>query len=199
MDTKAKILRFIILSPHRDALKPFNDYRQALFSAGLEGAFSFPLASLLAQVSRPFSPPELKELACKIRRLTIEREGKIRGGEDAVSECPGSVFPGIGRGGLSFYGPALDIPVNDEAFPSTAKDKLLHVMSPALLCVALAGHENEGIKLVEKTEKPALVFRAASLANLAIRPLAPGEWAYSFEWKTGEPVWLPAYPKSVHV
>jgi hypothetical protein len=189
-------IRLIILVPHRDALKPFEDYRQRLFSAGVEGAYSFPLAAPLAQVSRPFSRPELKELAGTIRNLTTEGSGKIHGADEAVSVSREST--------LSFYGPALDIPPIEEIlFPLTAKAKLLHIMNPPLLCVALAGSErgekNSSFEkaLRSKTIKPpTLVFRAAYLANLAIRPLAVGEPAFSFEWKIGQPVWLPAYPKS---
>jgi len=42
-------------------------------------------------------------------------------------------------------------------------------------------------------ETPALSFRAAAVANLAIRPLAGGEAGFSFEWKIGPPEWLPGY------
>ena len=189
MDTTLKNLHFIILIPHRDALKSFNDYRQKLFSIGIEGAFSFPLSIPLAEVSRPFSRPELKELAEKIRKLTMSNNGKIVGGENTLAQCPGK---------LSFYGPVLNLLIKDDTFPQTAKGKLLRALFPPVLCAALFKTALVP-ELTKSIETPPLLFGAASLANLGVRSLASGERDYSFEWKTSPLVWLPKATHSSYI
>ena len=193
MDTQERtkeISRFIILIPHRDALKGFDEFRAKLFAAGYSGAYSFPLASPLARVSRPFSREELKELGRNMRNLTKEQDGKILSCGTALAAeagpCP--------CGKWSFFGPLLNLPAKEGFFPGTVKDKILHTLLPPLLCAAIvdSGENPAGKKLISE-EIPVLSFRAASLANLAIRPLAAGKSAYSFEWRIGPPVWLPKY------
>ena len=181
MDTRQKKIRFIILIPHKDAAKSFAEYRQKLFSIGVHGAYSFPIAVPLAEVEKPFSREELKDFARNIRELTRERDGKINSERAATASCSS----------LSFFGPLLDLPVNEEAFPQSARGKL-HCILPPVLCAAIV---EPGINLSEEppiSEKaPILSFRAASLANLTIRPLTGAE--YSFEWEIGTPVWLPNF------
>ena len=182
MDTQKKtreIYRFIILIPHRDSLKPLEEYRRRLFAAGIPGAHSFPMAAPLVSVSRPFSREELKALSRNIRKQTEGNDGKILGTGSALAEF----------GKFSFFGPRLSITIEESTFPETARSKILCTLTPPVLCAALV-HSNENLVF---EEAPALSFRAASLANLTIRPLAVGEPDYSFEWKTSPPVWLPKY------
>jgi len=199
---------FIILIPHRDALRPFWEYREQLFAAGYLGAFSYPLAVPLASVSMPFSRKELKELALNIRELTKEKDGKIVSSTyDAVPIGTALDVLKYKPGELSFFGPILDLPFNKEIFPLAAVDKILNMFLPLVFCTALAspGEKHNPIA------GPTLSFRAASLANLAIKPLpasgTPKEGsapekdsqiaryapAYSFEWQIGAPVWLPKH------
>ena len=195
------ISRFIILIPHRDALKPLYEYRRRLFAAGYIGAYSFPLAAPLASVSRPFNREELKELGRNIRSINS------RFFTTNDTNCVNA--------GLSFFGPSLNIPAEEGVFPQTARDKILRAFLPPVLCAALVGDRlpktsRGGTEITknneEKTESffkdvPALSFQAASLVNLAIRPiktggtLSVGEFNYSFEWVTGPPVWLPKAAK----
>ena len=187
--------RFIILIPHRDILKPFGEFRQKLFAEGFPGAHSFPTAAPLAEVSRPFSREELKDLAGNIRKLTMENDGKIRNSGIAVAGCPDK---------LSFFGAVLDLPVNENLFPQSAKNKILHTFFRPVLCAALVPSDVDSAGESQIQEKaPALSFRAASLANMVIRPLNAGDCGlktgglktgdYSFEWKIGPPVWLPKW------
>ena len=184
MDTQEReVSRFIILIPHRDALKPLEEFRERLFAAGCPGAYSFPLVSPLARVSRPFSREELKELSRRIRDLTKELDGKISGSGTAAV---------IGTGAAEtdkwpFFGPLLNLPAKETLFSGAAKDKILHYLLPPVLCTAIITPAEKPVEM----EIPAISFRAASLANLAIRPLGAGESAYSFEWKIGPLVWLP--------
>ena len=186
------IKRFIILIPHRDALKPLDDYRSRLFAAGFCGAYSFPAAAPLAMVSMPFDREELKGLSGNIRKLTNGTEGKIHCSETMLCTFPGK---------FSFLGLCLDFPLNESLFPQTARKKILHFPSSPVLCAAIVDSEflpggtsrYGGNPILN--EAPELSFRAASLANLAIRPLAGGEADYSFEWKIGPAVWLPKYMK----
>ena len=175
-----KIFRYIILIPHRDAVKPLEEYRQKLFSIGVASAHSFPLAAPLAEVSRPFRSQELKELALYIRSLTKSADGKIL--------CEKKCAEAKSRH-LSFFGPSFNLAIEEGAFPETAKDKLIRVLNPAVLCASLCKMDS-----VNDAEPPAISFRAASVSNLAIRPLP--ELDYSFEWEIGESVWLPAWKKN---
>ena len=165
------LIRYIVLVPHRDAVKILDEYRQKLFAAGFEGALSFPSVSPLALVSRPFKREELKGLAGNIRRVCNENGGKFLADKNALNP--------------PFFGPRLNLSVNGTIFPESAKKKILEILSPALLCAALVKSESPAL-----CEEFNLSFRAAALANLAVRPLA-GE--YSLEWKLGPPVWLPAH------
>jgi hypothetical protein len=183
--------RFIILIIGMDTEKLLNEYRAALFAEGFYGAYSFPPAAPLAELSRPFNRDELKELAGNIRDLTMPHDGKISSAENASN---------AGFGEYSFFGPQLNLHANlliiEDLLSKTARDKIARPLFPPVLCAALV-HSGENPM---PKEGPALSFRAAALANLAIRPLPAGTGgevqAFSFEWKMGDPVWLPAYKKN---
>jgi hypothetical protein len=184
---------FVILVPGMDTQKLLNEYQNALFAKGFYGAFSFPPSAPLAELSQPFNRDELKELAGGIRKLSMAHDGKISSNESGVD-----IIEGFGE--YSFFGLRLDfpadLPVIEELLSETAKNKIVRVFFPPVLCASLV---HSGENYLPK-EWPTLSFRAAALANLAIRPL-PGRTsgeapAFSFEWKMGEPVWLPAYKKA---
>jgi hypothetical protein len=199
-------MRFIILVPHRDAIKLLSEYRQRLFTAGLFSAYSFPISSPLAEVSRPFNREELKGLARNIRLLTEGSNGKI------VANTCCTVSDSLH---LSFCGPSLNLPVTEEAFPGIAKEKILRIMSPIVLCTGMAGKNPAGENSVwensESSKAPAVSFRAAFVANLSIRPIAGADCStenstknslensmeFSYEWKIGEPVWLPSFNRLI--
>jgi hypothetical protein len=189
LETGFNLHRFIILIPHRDSIKAFREYRQKLFSTGINGAYSFPLSVPLAKISKPFSREELKDLALALRKLAERSAGRISGSGSAVSRLNS---PGEGRlsplESFSFFGPLIDLPIEDGIFPLKARGKILGCLFPPVLCTALI----EGEALPKEEETPALSFRAAELANLSIRALAP----YSFEWRIRETVWLPRESKS---
>ena len=192
MDTQQKTFRFIILIPHRDALKPLEEYRQKLFSLGIPGAHSFPLAAPLAEVTRTFNREELKELARNIRELTRKSDGKILSRAlqlRTTQNCSlGTAI--VSSSGISFFGPLLNLPSKEDIFPETAKNKLVSLLLPPVLCAAIVGPQvNSSDKNFSSEEAPVVSFRAASLANLAIHSLADTD--YSFEWKISPPVWLP--------
>jgi hypothetical protein len=184
--------RFIILIPGRDTEKLLYEYRTALFAKGFHGAYSFPLAAPLAELSRPFSRDELKKLAVNIRKLTMAHDGKISGTESGTSG---------GFGKLSFFGPHLDLPIiNEELLSETAKGKIARTFFPLVLCASIFDSGSYSAGVDPQAEKcPTLSFRAAALANIAIRSLNGGSGEalpYSFEWETGPLVWLPSYKKA---
>ena len=206
------IYRLIVLVPHRDSLIPFDKYRARLFAAGFPGAFSFPMAAPLASVSRSFSMDELKELGRNIRLLTVENDGKINctgsaGIKLSIKKKPQSnteeerrplteATPTCWREhqdekeqNLSFFGPLLTLTIEESLFSPSARAKIIDILSPPVLCAALVC-PNE---IPPSDEGPALSFRAASIANLAIRPLESGAAGYSFEWRIGPLIWLPKY------
>jgi len=178
--------RFVILILGKDTEKLLSEYRAALFAKGFYGAYSFPPAAPLAELSSPFNRGELKEFAENIRKLSMAHDGKI----SSVVSCSNAGF-----GKMVFFGPLLNLPAAGKLVPETAKGKIIGSLFPPVLCAALVPL---GEKLPPK-EGLSLSFRTAALANLAIRPLAcetTGEAAYSFEWEMGEPVWLPAFRKT---
>jgi len=187
----AKLIRFIILIPGRDTEKLLDEYRAELFARGFHGAYSFPPAAPLAEVSRPFSRDELKELATSIRKHTMAHDGKITSAESCTSG---------GFGKLSFFGLRLDLfadhTVIEELLSEMAKGKISQTFFPTVLCAALTDSAEED----PHAEKcPTLSFRAAAIANITIRSLSDstGEaLPFSFEWETGPLVWLPAYKKA---
>ena len=205
MDTKkssVRLFHYIILIPHRDALNHLEEYRQKLFSRGVPGAHSFPASAPLAGLSRPLSREELRELARNIRNLTKGNDGKIKSAGNAITRAER----------LSFFGPALSLSLDDTVFPGSCREKALFVFKPPVLCAAII---NQNDNIIEENllqnETPALSFRAAALANLAVRPLSaelcsaelcsgePGSGEspnYSFEWRIGPPVWLPTGKRS---
>jgi hypothetical protein len=185
-----KPLRFVILIPHRDSAVILNQYRARLFSLDFPGAHSFPSAAPLAGLSRPLSRDELKGLARNIRALVKGNGGKIIAAGTAMAETQK----------LSFFGPRMNLSLDVNIFPETAREKVLFILFPPVLCAALVYPEDcspddcSKAENPRRDETPALSFRAAALANLAVRPLSAelrfGE--YSFEWRIGPPVWLPA-------
>ena len=211
-------MRFIILVPHRDALKPLEEYRQRLFAAGFYGAYSFPLSAILAEVSRPFNREELKTLAGNIRSRMLLNPGKNEGKNEGKNDGnKGGKNDGKNDGKIicnsacmmanasqmSFFGPPLNLPVSEGVFPDSANDKLLCMFNPPVLCTALAAKSPAKDMVLDKNlllDKNLIIeetvsFRAAYTANLALRQL-DGE-GFSLEWKSGEPVWLPNARASV--
>jgi hypothetical protein len=158
------------------------EYRRELFASGLGGAFSFPVAAPLALVSGPFSPEELKALAAGMRELSLRNggDGKFRSAGAGTAASP--------AGGFNFFGPLLE--PWDPSLPALGGSKVLYRFPALCLCAALLMPSDE-----PPPAGPGLSFRAAMTANLAIVPLDQGEGGYSFAWKTGRPLWLPAYRK----
>jgi hypothetical protein len=198
------VLRLVIIIPHRDADRPVEEYRRGLFAAGLAGAYSFPVAVPLAVAARPFSKDELGALARELRDLSAAggRDGKFHAGGTGFAPLPrsGSFFDG-----LAFFGPVLRFssPEAPGVFPEDAaglgalnREKVLYRFPGLVLCAALAGQADRELlsgAAGNLPEAPEFSFRAAMAVNLSIRPLGSGEPGYSFEWKTGAPVWLPAF------
>jgi hypothetical protein len=187
------VFRFAVLVPHRDSRRLVEACRPSLFAAGFLGAWSFPAAAPLARLSRPLTAPELKALAFSLREASLAggRDGRIASGEPADLPCPGA--GGALEGAFRFWGPVLDLPVpawQDICPPETFPGDPAYTPFPsAVLCAALIpGGLPPG---ASPPVLPALSFRAAAAANLAIRPLASGTPGYSFRWRIGPLFWLP--------
>jgi hypothetical protein len=204
---------FAVLIPHRDFVKPLEAWRSALFAAGVDGAWSFPVCAPLASVSRPLSREALKELASSLRVLSVRegRGGWFRTMGTAEIEIPGSFrLYGLrlGFSPVSPAGPEQYSPLGSELFNldvlkgKNAFKPFSEVLIPGDFYSLRMGHappELSGGDLRETRPSPpapSVAFRAAMAANLAIRPLESGEKGYSFEWRTGEPVWLPKPDKT---
>jgi hypothetical protein len=192
METQ-NLLHFAILLPHPELAASLRGQSRALFAAGLEGAWSFPLAAPLARLKRPLTEAELRDLAGTLREASLPRGGKIALGKPILVPCPGF---------HSFFGPALDLEPPPLPYPA-----VLHRLGALALTIALAAPaEVPRLEQMLETSPPKPgFFRAAMTANLSIRPLknaypaeaAPGAYPagaaenYSFEWRLGKPRWLP--------
>ncbi|MDR2184060.1 MAG: hypothetical protein LBO80_00105 [Treponema sp.] len=184
------VLRFAVLIPHRDCLKPLRTLSRRLFAAGFSGAFSFPQTAPLALLSRPLSRGELGDLAAALRENSAERGGIITAGSAAPVSLP---FRGEGQDPWDFtlWGPRLDL-----AVPAVIPGAVYRFPFP-VLCAALirsgaedGGTDTAGIEAATEGLLP-FYFRAAAAANMSLTALESGEPGYSFAWKLGEPRWLP--------
>jgi len=191
LDTQASVTgisHYVIFVPHRDSLKPLEDYRRKLFAAGWHGAHSFPAAAPLALLSRPLRRAELQELSAAIRAhaASADASGKIRTAGTALARhrAPATFSP------RAFFGLSLNLALNESFFPQTAREKILSLCVPPVLCAAVLAEGETPPPLPPPQQAPELSFRAAYTANLALRPLSSGDGRYSFQWKIGEAVWL---------
>jgi hypothetical protein len=172
------IFRFVVLIPHRDYTQKIEPFKQKLFAEGCLGAYSFPVAAPLALVNRALTKAELKTIAHAIRKLTLTNDGKVTTGEI-----------GIASFGLNFLGLKMVPEIISTPVFQIAPDAILTVVNPPVLAVAVISDDVPAITC--NLARPSFFFRAASVANIVVRPLAID--GYSFEWKIGIPVWMPAY------
>ena len=181
--------RLITLVPHRDSLIPLEKTRSGLFSRGFHGSFSLPIMAPLLMVSRSLKKEEIKEIAHGISTQIAEID-KISPSENEICSFPGS---------FNFFGPRLNISVNENNVPNSIRDAILHFASSIILSLAIIKNED-----LEKTpyKNEELInftpFRKAYLMNISIIPISSRgkNIDYSYKWKTGLPVWLPALKNS---
>ncbi|MDR2193680.1 MAG: hypothetical protein LBP19_04330 [Treponema sp.] len=186
--TEKKETIFLSFIPHRDCKKEVELFKRVLFSSGFWGAFSFPVASPLAILSRPLTKDELKRIAARLRECTcVERNDTGKAGRVTAGAWDTATL-----GGLYFGGQTLDVPVErlfqrEAAFPSGVVAE--QCAFPLLAEAVLRGNEPP-----QPPADPApFSFTAGYVANLTLRPLCDD--GYSFEWRIGEPAWMPKTAK----
>jgi hypothetical protein len=173
-------IRFLALVPHRDTRLPLRAWSASLFAAGLEGAWSFPWVIPLAQMDRPLTSEELKDLARALRQEINQAGGKLTADPQVQSALFGEV---------SVYGPSLMLNFSDN-FYKMASSAITRRLSPLVLGAALL----YGALPEDIPDPPQISFRAAALANMDCRflPLGDGgKGSYLIEWKIGKLHWLP--------
>jgi hypothetical protein len=120
----------------------------------------------------------------------------IRGNRDGKFHSTGTrVIQSPHIEGFGFFGLRLDFshPVEEaENIPLFSK-KVIYQFNTLCLCSALVSPKDEPYFSDKTVPPPGISFRAASIANLAMKPLSTGEAPYSQEWKISAPVWLPSY------
>jgi hypothetical protein len=206
---KTPLFRFVVLIPHRDCRPFLRDYSRRLFAAGLPGAYSFPPVVPLALVSRPCTPGELVLLAHSLREITMTggRDGRIRTGRPLARASiffPGKKAPpGAGDAGApELWGLSLELgeasgeessPPGLTLPPGALPGDLVRGEFPLpVLGAALIGPAAPDRELAAAVPPPPpFFFRAAAVANMVFSPLG-GEPGCSWEWKTGNPRWLPS-------
>ncbi|MDR0403257.1 MAG: hypothetical protein LBH35_06675 [Treponema sp.] len=182
---RAGFFLFAVLVPHRNAVFVIEQFRQKLFAAGFDGAFSFPAAAPLALLSRPLAGAELKAAAADLRKLL--GSGKITLAA-APKESPALAADSFSPEGPSFFGPRLDMP-----FPALPASAVLARREKPVLAPAVLGRggAERPCPAAELPSPPELSFRAAALANLGVYPAGNGEADYSYTWEMGRLYWLP--------
>lgn len=183
------IERLVALFPHEDAAASIHAFRRRLFAEGFPGAFSLPLCAPLFSCERPLPLGELKIVA----RLIREARGLSRFAASRPVELPWPYRRDRGfpeRLIVSPLEPKLpDFGSREPYSPLgliVAADTGTEEPSPDWMMKALEGPTKEAF-----AEVFPVVFRAAFVANIAIKPLETGASGLSFEWKRGTPAWLP--------
>jgi hypothetical protein len=180
-DRGAGSFLFAALIPHRNAISVLEKFRQQLFAAGLDGAFSFPAAAPLALLSRPLTETELKTAAVELRKLLGDKKM-------VISALPETSFF---SGGMSFFGPRLNLP-----FPALPESAVISRWEKPVLAPAVLGSGGaEFVRVLAGQGRlpapPELSFRAAALSNLSVYPAGNGEADYSYAWAPDRLYWLP--------
>jgi hypothetical protein len=171
-------LQLLVLVPHRDARRSLRAFSASLFSAGLQGAWSFPWVMPIAALNRPLSGAELKSRALMLRRETELSGGKFTTGQPAIAVLFDNVY---------VFGPTVNIGLSDSFF--AFEDAITKRISPLVIGAALRQADSPHL-----VNPPYISFRAAALANMSFRPLPSDGGAhnnFSFEWETGKLHWLP--------
>jgi len=187
----------VILIPHRDAARLVEDYRRSLFGMGFAGAHSFPVAAPLCRSARPLTGGELRTLSQNLRAFLERRGGFFR------ADWTPAAFP-LGNSAMAGLPMKPEFEQTTQAavqdiFPPSCRDEI-EIFPRAALCAAVLGPGEE--VLLEKAPscrlRQPLVFRAAMTANLFWKPLGAGAAAYSFQWETSAPAWLPKTLRGDH-
>jgi hypothetical protein len=194
-------LKLLVLVPHRDARRRLREWSRVLFSAGCEGAWSFPWVSPLAVLALPLNTEELKHCAAVLREASLAdgRDGKFKCGAAACAAFPPNA-PGSGEAAV--FGPLLDLAVPENTFTAGAAEKILYRFSLPVLGSSLAqgdAFRRSGTMEAAFPPVPAISFRAAALANMSYRSLRTADdgagSGCSFEWRIGRLCWLPPVKK----
>ncbi|MDR0706366.1 MAG: hypothetical protein LBF60_00635 [Treponema sp.] len=179
---------FLALMPHRDCGKGVATVKRSLFSLGFYGAFSFPVASPLAVLSHALTKDELKRIAVQLRKNTLAdgRKGIVTAGDWETAAL----------GGIFFGGQRLDVPAErlfqaDAVFPRgvVVEPCVVPLLVEAVMRNGAPAETAEEEKTRPAVQPASFSFTVGYVANLTLRPLRND--GYSFEWRIGEPVWMP--------
>jgi len=171
-------LQLLALVPHREVRRSLRIWSASLFSAGLQGAWSFPWVMPIAALNRPLSGEELRSRSFMLRREVDLSGGKFTTGPSTVAAISDNFV----------FGPAVNIALSDSFFDF--EDAIIRRVSPLVIGAALASSPDVNC------HAPCLSFRAAALANMSFRPLPSHNGAhdnFSFEWGIGKLYWLPKH------
>jgi hypothetical protein len=92
-------------------------------------------------------------------------------------------------GVFRFRGPALDLRPPD--WSRIVPDPVYCPFAALVLCTTLANGEESEPGIGVLLSPPAVTFRAAAVANMAVKALSSGAEGYSFRWRIGSLFWLP--------
>jgi len=182
METKKKGCVFLVLVPHRDFRAALQKQTDSLVNAGLKGVYTFPLTAPLAKLSEALNAQELKDIA-KLIRLTIGKN-KLYADDTSLVDF----FRGMNLFGVKIN---LNTFINPD-FCLKCK-KITSLFNPPLIGTFLLPQKKETPALLcdflKNTDKNALFFRAAAIANMTFAPVKKDE--IFFKWKIDKLSWLP--------
>jgi hypothetical protein len=176
-----KLKQFLVLVPHRDTRLLLRNYSAILLKAGFTGAYCFPWAAPLAQLSRPLNPQELKNIAHVFRKSAIN--GKFN-----TKEAKTIQFPPEEKNSLLF-GPCLDFTIPPDLLIS---DTCIPFSTAVIgACLLSDGKNSDALP-----RPPKFSFSAAAVANMFWQPVSLSaqdaqKYAFGFKWKIGKLFWLP--------
>jgi hypothetical protein len=173
-------LQLLALVPHRDVRGSLRVWSASLFSAGMNGAWSFPWVMPIAALNRPLSGVELKSRALTLRQTIDLSGGKFTTGPLAAAALSDNFV----------FGPSVNIILSDSFFAFEG-NAVIRRISPLVIGAALCQADSSP---AVNRPAPCFSFRAAALANMSFRPLPSPDGAYndfSFEWEIGKLHWLP--------
>jgi hypothetical protein len=183
--------RWLVLIPHRDALRELTLYRKKLWQAGIKGAYSLPSVAFIAEIEKPLPYNYLRGLAQVLRNKTLKKKGYIFSTTQKIVPFSAS---------CTLFGLELDLVCTD------LMSSLRSLSAPILPITLLPGtgsfSESLSEPLVEQKNLlevivPDLRFRAAALANMVLQPVDCGLREYSYRWSIGKLFWLPNPKKLV--
>jgi len=171
--------RWVVLSPHRDSLKPIIELQHQLWQAGIWGARLLPPVVFIASTEKPASADTLKQLGQLVRQKSQEgvSGGYIDGLSLGLCNLPGN---------FSALSLSLSLGLGDAMLTTGS-----HLVPSPRLILALEA-DKRALELAYNLygKLPPFRFRQGALANLAFSLTEDIHSSISLRWELGKLYWM---------